>query len=253
MMFCWAHCEMQSMSFCRDDTSPKLETSDIVTSSTCFQWFERRGEWVAKSLIVIRKRIGPNLVPWGTPACSGIHSEMRSKSLTAWRRPLRKLQIQLINQPLTPRWISLVTKMVWSMWSNALLKSRKHTRRNLPGQSRDDSQLCSMSNRQWVVEVPLRMPNCWGSIWCLTSSISHSTKKSLSTLESTGVKVIGRKSPSPVTGLTFGTGVRWESFHRSGNTPDDTERLKITVTGSASSGANFLRRRPGMPSGPEAL
>lgn len=43
MMFCWAHCEMQSMSFCRDDTSPKLETSDIVTSSTCFQWLERKG------------------------------------------------------------------------------------------------------------------------------------------------------------------------------------------------------------------
>ena len=42
-------------------------------------------------------------------------------------------------------------------------------------------------------------------------------------------------------------------FHHSGNTPDDTERLKITVTGSASSGANFLGRCVGMPSGPEAL
>ena len=139
MLFCWAHCEMQLMSFCRDDAFPKLVTSDIVTSSTYFQWLERRGEWIARSLIIIKKRIGPNLVPWGTPACTGIHSEMESKSLTAWRRPLRKLHIQLINQPLTPRWISLVTKMVWSIWSNALLK---------PGQSRDDSQLCSISRRQ---------------------------------------------------------------------------------------------------------
>ena len=66
MLFCWAHCEMRSMSFCKDDTSPKLETSDIVMSSTYFQWLERRGEWVARSLIIIRKRIGPNFVPWGT-------------------------------------------------------------------------------------------------------------------------------------------------------------------------------------------
>jgi len=49
-----------------------------------------------------------------------------------------------------------------------------------------------------------------------------------------------------VTGLTFGTGVRWESFHRSGNTPDDAEQLKIAVTGFASSGANSLRRRAGI-------
>ena len=74
-----------------------------------------------------------------------------------------------------------------------------------------------------------------------------------STLESTGVRAIGLRSPSPVTGLTFGTGVRWESFHRPGNTPDDTEQLKIAVTGSASLGANSLRRRAGIPSGPEAL
>ena len=61
------------------------------------------------------------------------------------------------------------------------------------------------------------------------------------------------RSPSPVTDLTFGTGVRWEFFHRSGNTPDDTEQLKIAVTGLASSGANSLRRRAGILSGPEVL
>ena len=119
MLFCRAHCEMQSMSFCRDDTSPTLETSDIVTSSTYFQWLERRGEWVARSLIIIRERIGPNLMPWRTPACTGIHSEMESKSLTAWQRPLRKLQIQLINQPLhldglawSPRWYGQCNQML---------------------------------------------------------------------------------------------------------------------------------------------
>ena len=43
MLFCWAHCKMQLMSFCRDDASPKLETSDIVTSLTYSQWLERKG------------------------------------------------------------------------------------------------------------------------------------------------------------------------------------------------------------------
>ena len=38
MLFCWAHCEMQLMLFCRDDASPKLVTSDIVTctAKVCF-------------------------------------------------------------------------------------------------------------------------------------------------------------------------------------------------------------------------
>ena len=43
MLLCWAHYEMQLMSICRDDASPKLVTSYIVMSSTYFQWLERRG------------------------------------------------------------------------------------------------------------------------------------------------------------------------------------------------------------------
>ena len=63
MLFCRAHCKMQSMSLCKDDVSPKLMVSDIVTSSTYFQWLEWSGERVARSLIIINNRIGPNLVP----------------------------------------------------------------------------------------------------------------------------------------------------------------------------------------------
>ena len=74
-----------------------------------------------------------------------------------------------------------------------------------------------------------------------------------STLDSTGVRAMGLKSPLPVIGLTFGTGAMLESFHCVGNTPDETNRLKINATGSASSGANSLRRLAGIPSGPGAL
>ena len=61
------------------------------------------------------------------------------------------------------------------------------------------------------------------------------------------------KSMPPVIGLTFGTGVMLESFHCFGNTPDETEGLKTNATGSTSSGANPLRRRAGIPSGPGVL
>ena len=54
MLFCWAHCEMQSMSFYRDDTSPKLETSDIVMSSMYFQWLEGGGGGGGSSQVVGR-------------------------------------------------------------------------------------------------------------------------------------------------------------------------------------------------------
>ena len=50
---------------------PDGMTSDIVRSSTYFQWLDSNGVSVARSLIIRRNRIGPSLVPCGTPACTG--------------------------------------------------------------------------------------------------------------------------------------------------------------------------------------
>ena len=127
---------------------PDGMTSDIVRSSTYFQWLDSSGVSVARSLIIRRNRMGPSLVPCGTPACTGIQGDTMFFILTAWRRSQRKLQIHRIMKPRTPRWMSILTRIVWSIWSKALLKSRKQALRNIPGLSIEDNQLCIMSNRQ---------------------------------------------------------------------------------------------------------
>ena len=98
------------------------------------------------------------------------------------------------------------------------------------------------------MDVPFRHPNCFGSISCFTSSMSHLTTKSSSTLDTHGVRAIGLRSLLPVTGVTFGIGDIYESFHSVGKQPEDSERLNIS-----SSGTNSFQMRFGTPSGPCAL
>ena len=103
------------------------------------------------------------------------------------------------------------------------------------------------------MDVPFRHPNCFGSISCFTSSMSHLTTKSSSTLDTHGVRAIGLRSLLPVTGVTFGIGDIYESFHSVGKQPEDSERLNISAPAVASSGANSFQMRFGTPSGPWAL
>jgi hypothetical protein len=74
-----------SNSFCSIDTSLVGTMSDIVTACAYFQLLER-GDTIFKS-----KRIGPNLVPCGTPALFGSHRDTHCPSLTHWQRFERKL------------------------------------------------------------------------------------------------------------------------------------------------------------------
>ena len=117
-----------SNSFCSIDTSLVGTISDIVTSSTYFQLLER-GDTIFKSLIIMTKRIGPNLVPCGTPALVESHRDTHCPSLTHWRRFERKLQIQGIIERRTPKSINFVITILWSILSKALLKSRKQALR----------------------------------------------------------------------------------------------------------------------------
>ena len=77
---------------CVADYPRAAANSDIVMSSTYFQ-YEQSGEANFKSLIIITKSIGPNLVPWGTPARTGSQLETVCPSLTHYHRSVRKLQI----------------------------------------------------------------------------------------------------------------------------------------------------------------
>ena len=57
-----------------------------------------------------KKSIGPNFVPWGTPAVIGIQFEVNSPSLTHYLRFDRKLTIHGISDLLTPSSISLLMR-----------------------------------------------------------------------------------------------------------------------------------------------
>jgi len=100
-----------------------------------FPVFDLRGDLYARSLTIVRKRIEPNLVPCGNVGCTGAHFDSSPPSLTTCRRWERKLQIHLIILRQTPISNSLPTRMLWSIWSKALLTLRKHTLRKLTGHS----------------------------------------------------------------------------------------------------------------------
>ena len=90
ILFVAAQVLMLSSSDCKIDTPRAAANSDIVMSSTYFQ-YEQSGEANFKSLIIIAKSIGPSLVPWGTPARTGSQLETVCPSLTHCHRSVRKL------------------------------------------------------------------------------------------------------------------------------------------------------------------
>ena len=55
----------------------------MVRSST---YFQRSDFNVFRSFTITKNKIGPNLVPWGTPALTCAHSEIDSPSLTLYLR-----------------------------------------------------------------------------------------------------------------------------------------------------------------------
>ena len=86
-----------------------------------------------------------------------------------------------------------------------------------------------------MVDEPLRLPNCLISMICPMSSSIQETTKSSNTLAKMGVNDMGRVSPPPCGFEDLGTGVMFESFHIDGTVPVERDRLKISVTGKASS------------------
>ena len=79
------------------------------------------------------------------------------------------------------------------------------------------------------------------------------TTKSSSTLDREVVREIGLVSPSFVGGCTLGIGIMLESFQTAGTIPDRSNILKMLVTGSVNSWANYFTNLHGTLSGPWAL
>ena len=92
ILFVAAQVLMLSSSDCKIDTPRAATNSDIVMSSTYFQYEQHEGANF-KLLIIVTRSIGPSLVPWGTPARTGSQLEMVCPSLTHCHWSVRKLQI----------------------------------------------------------------------------------------------------------------------------------------------------------------
>ena len=128
MSFCSAHCCISSRSDCIVNWSHIDRDSERVRSSTYFQWL-LCADFSTGSLIITRNKIGPSLVPCGTPPLTLPYADWNPPILTSWRQLERKSQIHGIIHLLTPSNISFPIRMLWFIRWNALLKSKKHTLR----------------------------------------------------------------------------------------------------------------------------
>ncbi len=128
---------------------------------------------------------------------------------TCWYLSVRKADIQsTIN---SGRWyivLSLVISMVWSMWSNALLKSKSRILTYCFSLQSSAAllQLWYSSTSAWTVELPLLQPYWVGSTFTMTLSQIHFTTKDSWILLTTGVRDIRRRSFSSLSeGFTLGS------------------------------------------------
>ena len=117
-----------SISCCIVDESISfvITTSETAQSST----YLYIGNSAVKSLTITRKKRGPNLVPWGTPALILLHLDLQAPNLTRCCLSWRKLAHQFKSTGGTLSNCSLCNRMLWSILSKALEKSVRQDRDN---------------------------------------------------------------------------------------------------------------------------
>ena len=101
-----------------------MTLSVAVLSST---YFHRSGHSSRRSFIITFIRTGPKTVPCSTPPFKAFQLEDQLPSFTHCLRSVKKLLIQLKIVGGTFNSNNLCNKMLWSIRSNALEKSRRNT------------------------------------------------------------------------------------------------------------------------------
>ena len=109
--------------FCIDDCSSYLITSPKVTcrSSTYFHRLQLPAD---ASWTYTRNKMGPSLVPWGTPHEISRVEETLPWNLVFWVRLVRKLQTMGMMDLHTPNCMSLLITILWLTRSKAFVKSQ---------------------------------------------------------------------------------------------------------------------------------
>ena len=211
MLLSVAHSWMSSTAFWSLFWLCVLHTSYRVTSSTNFTWSTS----VCRSSIMFRQLSGPDNVPWGTPPATSVQSDLAFASFTLWVLLVKKAFYHSTHISGTPFVLSLSRRMLWSIWSNALLKSISKMHAYVFFLSRRWSTWCNIVMSARVVELSL-MPPSWVSL-CTVARLIQDTTNDSSTLDSTGVRAMGRRClASDVTCDTFGMGSISACFHDGG-------------------------------------
>jgi len=78
-----------------------------------------------RSLMYIKKRMDPSMVPWETSELTGMQEDETPSNITLWKRSLRKSTNQWCILPFIPYQCSLRNYLLWGTVSNALAKSIK--------------------------------------------------------------------------------------------------------------------------------
>ena len=109
-------------SFCSSYESNWLFISLYRTHSSANR---RIVEWIllSKSLMYIRKRRGPNIVPYITPDLTWVHGKCSPLTTTVCSWHVRNVEIQACVLLLMPNFLSLFMRQVWGIVSNAFEKS----------------------------------------------------------------------------------------------------------------------------------
>jgi len=126
-----------------------------------------------RSFINIRKRTGPNTIPWGTPeVTAGTFDEVALFTTTIWVLLVRKDVIQMWMFPLIPYQSRLYKSLLWGTVSNAFAKLSEMRSIYIIW-----SRLCVKSYNsdiEWVSQdLHLRKPCCslykisFPSRWCI--------------------------------------------------------------------------------------
>jgi len=141
----------------------------------------------------------------------------------------------------------LLNNTLWSVTSNALVKSTNKTLMIFCELSEARNNSCIIFQRECVVE---RLSSVNSSKYSLKWRLTNFSAIFASEL----LTAIGHKLLSILTGrYNFGIGVILASFHWSGTMPWRTELLIIEVTGGARDVANSFKILWGTLSGPTAL
>ena len=195
--------------------------------------------------IYIVKIIGPNTDPWGTPQVNGMLFEFTPFIRTDRFLPERYDLNHWRSTSQTPRWdCSLNKKMLWSMVSNATLKSRSNSMTHCFSSICLNISSCNEVNavsvlRNFLYEDCNSSYRLLISMWsCSLSATTSSINSDKKVIFETGLKYLGNSGSKH---FFFNNGMRTASLRLLGITPEVRDMVVISVMiGTSSSIHNSI-------------